>query len=128
MDFSQPKQRRQSEPALPMINVVFLLLIFFLMSAQIVAPPPIDVQPPLAQHGAALPDDLRLHIAADGAFALDDLRGPAVWEMLALTPAPAKTAVLVRADATLPAATLASALSRLSALGYEQVQLTTAPK
>ena len=33
MDFSPPKPRRESEPALPMINVVFLLLVFFLMSA-----------------------------------------------------------------------------------------------
>ena len=38
MEFSTPRMRRAAEPALPMINVVFLLLIFFLMSAQIAAP------------------------------------------------------------------------------------------
>ncbi len=124
MDFSQPKPRRHTEPALPMINVVFLLLIFFLMSAQIVTPPPLDVQLPRTARGEAPQEDLRLHMSADGALALGDLREAAVWEMLSQTRA-ADTRVLIRADAALPAADLAVVLGRLSALGFEGVQLAT---
>lgn len=125
MDFSQPKKRRQSEPALPMINVVFLLLIFFLMSAQIVTPPPIDVTLPTTQQGGSPEDDLRLHIDAQGVLAQADLRDAAVWEMLAQAPVPTKTKVLIRADAMLPAADLASVLAQLSALGFTTIQLAT---
>lgn len=127
MDFSQPRPRRQSEPALPMINVVFLLLIFFLMSAQIIAPPPLEITPPSAERGAAPEDDLRLHMSAEGTLALGDLRGAAVWDRLAEMQDSAKTTVLIRADATLPAAELASVLTRISALGFERVQLATDP-
>jgi len=132
MDFSETKQRRQTEPALPMINVVFLLLIFFLMSAQIVAPPPLDVSPPVAERGAAPEGDLRLHISAEGEIALGDLRGSAVWDRLSERPdaagTPANTTVLIRADGALPAADLASVITRISALGFARVQLATEPE
>ncbi len=128
MDFSQPKPKREHEPALPMINVVFLLLIFFLMSAQIMAPPPLEVSPPVAEQGSAPADDLRLHLSMDGTLALDDLRDAAVWEMLAETTDPDKAKVLIRADAALPAAELAKVLTRLSALGFQAVQLATERK
>jgi len=41
MEFARPRHRRPLEPIVPMINVVFLLLIFFLMSAQIRTPRPV---------------------------------------------------------------------------------------
>ena len=50
---SRPHTPRES--VVPMINVVFLLLIFFLMTAQITAPTPVEVTPPsvtLADWGA----------------------------------------------------------------------------
>ncbi|RFP87837.1 biopolymer transporter ExbD [Rhodobacteraceae bacterium 63075] len=128
MDFSEPKPRRQSEPALPMINVVFLLLVFFLMSAQIVAPPPLDVRPPVAERGAAPEGDLRLHISAEGEIALGELRGSAVWDRLSERPDADQTTVLIRADGALPAAELAAVIARISALGFARVQLATEPE
>lgn len=125
MDFSYAKPRRQSEPALPMINVVFLLLIFFLMSAQIVAPPPIEVSPPTTAQGEPPREDVRLHISADGTLALDSLRGSLVWGQLAQTTAPEAVSVLIRADAALPAAQLARVMARLSGLGFGDVKLAT---
>lgn len=46
MDFAPPKRRPRAESIVPMINVVFLLLIFFLMTAQIAPPDPFEVAPP----------------------------------------------------------------------------------
>lgn len=128
MDFSNPKPRRQSEPALPMINVVFLLLIFFLMSAQITVPPPLDITPPSASTTDTTVDDLRLHLDAEGTLALDLLREDAVWAKLSTVEAPGQKALLIRADAGLDAKRLAEVLARLSTLGFSSIQLATVPK
>lgn len=106
-----------------MINVVFLLLIFFLMSAQIVSPPPFDVTPPVAEHTETASRDLRLHISAEAELAFGELRGPDAWAALARVPNPGESPLLVRADAELEAIELARVLSRVSTLGFQGIQL-----
>ena len=128
MDFSHPKPRRQSEPALPMINVVFLLQIFFLMSAQIVTPPPFEVTPPETESTERPGEDLRLHVSADGTLAFAETPETQVWEALAAIENPGDQSLLIRADATLAAAELAAILARTSALGFGQIQLATVPR
>ena len=128
MEFSQVRRRRQSEPALPMINVVFLLLIFFLMSAQIVAPPPFEVTPPNAGQGSTPQEDRRLYLSAEGELAMGEARGSEVWRSLAMIPETERGALLVRADAKLHAAELAGVLGKLAALGFEKIQLATVPR
>ena len=51
MRFAPPgaRPRRPRESAVPMINIVFLLLIFFLMTATIAPPAPFAVTPPAAE-------------------------------------------------------------------------------
>ena len=46
MQFPDPPRRKPPESIVPMINVVFLLLIFFLMTAQIAPPDPFEINPP----------------------------------------------------------------------------------
>ena len=128
MDFSRPKPRRPSEPALPMINVVFLLLIFFLMSAQIVTPPPFELTPPASENGNPPSARLRLQIAPDGSLALADATNDAVWARLESLLPSAEDTLLIRADATLPAAELAAVLARVSAIGFERIELATVPR
>lgn len=128
MDFSPPKPRRESEPALPMINVVFLLLVFFLMSAQIVTPPPVDVTPPVTERGETAQTDLRLHISAGAVTAFADRQGEDVWPALAAIDDPAEAMLLIRADAALPAQELAGVLTRLSDLGFRNIQLAAVPR
>ncbi len=41
MDFRDPPRRKPEENLLPMINVIFLLLVFFLMAARLTAPNPL---------------------------------------------------------------------------------------
>lgn len=128
MEFSRPKPRRNSEAALPMINVVFLLLIFFLMSAQIVTPSPFEVTLPVAESGENPKTDLRLHISADAAMVLSGNRETDVWTELAATENPHDATLLIQADAALPADELARILSRVSRLGFGQIQLATVPR
>ncbi len=126
MDFGAPTRPRAGrETIVPMINVVFLLLIFFLMSAQIAPPDPLTVRPPEGQgQGPAEVDEI-LYISAEGTLALGPLRDEAVFAGLAAAPATAPLAI--RADADLPAATFAEVLSQLAAVGRSDVALLMVP-
>ncbi|WP_114964606.1 ExbD/TolR family protein [Alkalilacustris brevis] len=122
--FARPRPRPARESAVPMINIVFLLLIFFLMSAQIAPPEPFDVSPPEAQ--TQLPEAGRdpdaLYLGADGRLAFGPARDEAVWPALA---ARDEAPLVLRVDAAAPGAELAAVLARLSGLGIARVSLIT---
>lgn len=139
MDFSFRK-RPTPDNMLPMINVVFLLLIFFLMVAQLKQPEAFEVLPPVAQ--AAVQDraeakgDFILLLSADGLPGYRDSTGEAAFAAIdAARVAHCETAdcqiapprLTLRADGAMPAAGLAALLPRLSALGFAEVQLVTQP-
>jgi biopolymer transport protein ExbD len=100
-----------------MINVVFLLLIFFLMTAQITAPDPVDIQPPGATTtDGHLPDD-GISLWLDNQGRLLDADGtPPDLAALGET-------VILRADATASAADLARVLQQLGQAGARDVTL-----
>jgi biopolymer transport protein ExbD len=124
MQFSAPRRRRPAEPIVPMINVVFLLLIFFLMSAQIAPPAPFEVTLPDAAGGdRAAPADT-LHMDAEGRLAFNEARGDAVLDALAARAA-ADAPLQIRADARLEARALARLLPQLAARGIAEVEILT---
>ena len=119
MRFASPRRRRPVENIVPMINVVFLLLIFFLMTARIGPSDPIEVDPPTARAEDAVRDgDLVLHVSASGELALGEVRGGDVWAAL-----DGAGALTLRADAVLDAVRLAQILSRLAEIGITDVFL-----
>lgn len=123
MTFGGEDRRAPAEPFVPMINVVFLLLIFFLMTAQITPPPPFETEPPTASKGADPQSEAVLHISTEGQFAFADALGdPAIAEARA---AAGEAPFRVRADGRMEAAKLAAALRRLSAAGAERIELVT---
>ncbi|WP_417723842.1 ExbD/TolR family protein [Salipiger sp.] len=113
-------RRPRPEPVVPMINVVFLLLIFFLMTAEIAPPQPFPVAPPVASGDMSEPAPA-LFVSADGQIAFGAERGSD-----ALAAATRAGPVTLRADAALPATELAGILARLGALGAGSVALVTA--
>lgn len=104
-----------------MINVVFLLLIFFLMTAQVVPPAPFDMDLPRAT-GDGDTGQSALYISAGGEIAFEDARGDAA---LARAARGMDTPLRVHADAALHAATLARILGQLTALGATRIDLVT---
>lgn len=115
-------RRASREPVVPMINVVFLLLIFFLMTAQIVPPAPFEVTLPDAD-GENDIGDAALFIDAGGLIAFDTARGDAA---LALAVSNASdTPLRIYADAALNATTLARVLAQLATLGATEVEIVT---
>lgn len=136
MDFSDPPRKAPAENLLPMINVVFLLLIFFLISAQLAPPEPFPVTPPEAETEAEAEGDFTLHLDAQGEVGYRDAIGQE-QALAALTAAradyclaedcaKAPPALLLRADGAVPAARLAGLMPALGQLGFARVDLVTA--
>jgi biopolymer transport protein ExbD len=71
---SQPTQQPSiDDRIMPLINVVFLLLIFFLVAGIIREPDPFEVTPPQSTAEApAVSEALQIYVAADGTVALGD--------------------------------------------------------
>jgi len=133
-----PPRRHPPQSIVPMINVVFLLLIFFLMTAQIAPPDPIEVQPPsVSQPGGVAEGEFTLYLGADGALAFRDVTGDeaAIAALQAAKDAYCASGgcsdnvppppVILRADAELPGATLARLMPRLAQAGFADIQLVT---
>jgi biopolymer transport protein ExbD len=127
MQFSAPRRRRPLEPIVPMINVVFLLLIFFLMSAQIAPPAPFDVILPESGAGDRTAPADTLYMDADGRLAFNAARDDMVLEALAARASP-DAPLQIRADAELEARALARLLPALAARGVERVEIVTGAK
>lgn len=124
MRFPRPVRHRPPESVVPMINVVFLLLVFFLLTAQIAPAPPFEVSLPEAEATSPPEAERVFHVGADGMPALGEARGEAAWAALAEGEGP----LTVRADADVPAAEMARILSRLSTAGIDDVTLTVRPR
>ena len=137
MKIPAPRARRYSEDnVIPMINVVFLLLIFFLMTAQIAPPDSLDVTLPKAERAAPGDSDLTLYVGADGTLAFRDVTGdPQALDALeaayrALCPQAAcatSPQLVIRADTALAVRALPPILRALAARQITDIALATQP-
>lgn len=123
MQFAPLRRRQSRENIVPMINVVFLLLIFFLMTARIAPPDPFEITPPDSAGEDTAPAPAVLYVAADGSLAYAAARGEAVFDALAGRERDA--ALLIRADRRARAQDLARLLARLAGIGVSDVSLVT---
>ncbi len=72
MRLERVDHRPASEPVIALIDVVFFLLVFFMLVARLDATAPFDVVPPAAVSGRNLPaGGVTLSIAKDGALAVN---------------------------------------------------------
>jgi len=124
MQFTIPRRRRAAERIVPMINVVFLLLIFFLMTARLAPPDPFEVTPPDAAGALAEMPAGVLHVAADGRLAFGPARGEAVFAAIAAWPDKG-AGLTLRADGAAPAVEIARILERVAAAGVSEVRIVT---
>jgi biopolymer transport protein ExbD len=132
MRIDAPPRRLPPEPYLPLINVVFLLLIFFLIVARMGPSDPLPVTAPVAQ-GTKVVGKIALYLAADGTLAHGAVMGDAALDALAATravacAAPCAMPLLLHVDRATSAQRLAAVMVRLAAMGWGDVQLITAAK
>ncbi|GAB4357553.1 MAG: hypothetical protein Kow00114_09150 [Kiloniellaceae bacterium] len=138
MRFRRSTRKAGSEERiLPLINVVFLLLIFFMLAGRLTAAAPFDVAPP---HSAAAgapqkaedgrPREAVILLAADGRLALDGTPldaaalQAALAERLAARP---DLPVHLKADGDAEAAAVVALMERLRDAGVARLQLFAQP-
>lgn len=113
---------------IPLINVVFLLLIFFMLAGRLARPDPAGLTPPESGNTETVAAGWVLLIDAAGQFTADDepldATNLAAWVQTRLHD-PATGPLQVKADARLKAAQLITVLERLRAAGVEELQLLT---
>lgn len=132
MKLARPARRQHPETIIALIDVVFFLLVFFMLIGRMDATSPFEVMPAHAVTGSDMPaGGATLSIGADGALALDgtatDAEGALarIAEMLAEDPA-----LLVRVNAHRDAQLreLLPLVARIEALGARDVMLVVTPE
>ena len=127
MDLSDAPRRPRAESIVPMINVVFLLLIFFLMTSRLAQPDPFEVTPPEAALDRTPEAEATLYVDKSGRLSFDGAEGEAALARLA-TLSGQDAVIQLRADAALEAAKAAALLADLASAGFARVELVVSPK
>lgn len=123
MDMAPPPKRPRAESIVPMINVVFLLLIFFLMTAQISPPEPFELEVPTTDSIDPAEARFTLYVSADGELAYEEARGEAVYAALAAIDG--LEVLYIRSDQGVDASVIAGLLKRLPETGIPSVKLVS---
>lgn len=132
MRFETSRAKSDEERVLPLINVVFLLLIFIMLAGRLATLDPFRIDPPRsASDAAAQQRELTVLIGAKGRLALDGQ----VMDRAQIRSAVARRAsrdgslrVLVRADGRAEAIRVIAVMELLREAGVENLNLLTLPE
>lgn len=131
MKFEPSRQRCNEESVLPLINVVFLLLIFFMIAGSFTEPTPFEVQPPQSISEAGGDNTpLVLLLGMNSELALDGRQLQEIQlvkELESRLKAESTLQLQVKADAEADALHLVRILELVRQAGIDKVQLLTAP-
>ena len=133
MEFSRRPRRRARENIVPLVNIVFLLLIFFMLAGTLRSPEALEVDPPETAAGppsaSASSDTRTLILDRHGVVALDGtiLESGELRSMLSSSAEhdSPRAPIRLRADRRARAEDLLRLLESLSQLGFEDVALVT---
>lgn len=129
MRLPQPQHRPQEENMIPLINIVFLLLIFFMLAGTLAAPDLFRVEPPQSS-ATAVPGEeaVVLMLAEDGRLALeqeyvrDSALAERVRQQLEARP---QAELQVKADASVSSRRLLEIMNLLRDAGVDKIRLLT---
>ncbi len=132
MKLSRPRRRQTPETIIALIDVVFFLLVFFMLIGRMDATSPFEVLPATASTGSDMPaGGATLSIGADGALALDSLATDQAGVLAGLKDQLAENPeLLIRVNAHKDAvmADLLPLVARIEALGAKDVMLVVTPE
>jgi len=131
MRLHRARAKTDEERILPLINVVFLLLIFFMIAGRLSASDPFPVTPP-SSRSEAQPELRRLTvlIGADGALAVDGVEvEEAALELVVSERLEAErsTRIQLKADGGVSAQRAVAVMERLRTAGVDRLHLLTIP-
>lgn len=132
MRIPRPAPRPSWDPIVPLIDVVFFLLVFFLLVGRMDATSPFEMAPPIATTGAPLPGGgATLTVAEDGALALDGAALPPeavtarLQDRLAADPS---LFIRVNAHRAAELRRVLPLIAQLEAMGAQDVALVVTPE
>jgi biopolymer transport protein ExbD len=137
MRLDDPAPRTKPEPLLPMIDVVFFLVVFFMIVSRFTNAEPFAVARPASTAQEVAAGDLALFLAPDGRLGFAGAAGLSEGEAALAALTVARTAycaaldctlpppLLLHADASAPGSALAQLLPKLSAMGFGELRLIT---
>jgi len=132
MRFEPPRPRSNEERILPLVNVVFLLLIFFMLAGRIAASDPFEVEPPRSgSEGTAELQELVVLVAADGRLAFNGevIAESALQEAVSRSLSRSSgSPVRLKADSAAEATAVVAVMETLREAGVERLELLTVPE
>lgn len=131
MKLTRPAPRSRPETIIALIDVVFFLLVFFMLIGRMDATAPFEVTPPTASIGADMPaGGITLSVSADGDLALEGT--PLIADQIeqALAPrldADARVLVRINAHKNAQLRRVLPLVARIEAMGAKEVVLVVTP-
>lgn len=129
IDFGQPRKREPYEPMIPLINVVFLMLIFFLLTGELSPTDPVEVTPPVGEIDASDPfDELIIFVDVEGlVYIRERILGPDIVSsyVAQIFAEEGRPSIVIKADENAPADDVITLLENLRALDIEEVMVIT---
>lgn len=131
MKLRRRPQRRAPETIIALIDVVFFLLVFFLLIGRMDATAPFEVLPPVASRGSAMPGGgATVSVSQAGDLALDGValdRGALVAGIAEALKADPGLLVRINAHHASPLRHLLPLVAEIEALGARDVVLVVMP-
>lgn len=122
MQFTAPERPPRRSDLTPLIDVVFMLLVFFMLTSHLAPPEPFEVDPPSSADGTDPEADPILYVDKTGLMGFEGAFGPDALVKLSARSAE-DSIVRIRADAQLEARALARMLRDLAEVGLTGVEL-----
>lgn len=128
-----PASANRDDNLIPLINVVFLMLIFFMVAGNISRSDAIHINPPasLSEKAAAVQTPMIILLSSAGAIYMDDMQLDAsqlkdrIASTLDKSQDPQALSVLLKVDAATPVELLLQTLGQIKAAGMLKVSLAT---
>ena len=129
MRFASSPSKSGEERVLPLINVVFLLLIFFLLAGRLAATDPFPVEAPHSLGGERIGGhDLVVHIGADGSLAFNGTVLGEAGLRSAIAHQASYGTVRIKADGRVEARRVIAVMEILREAGVGRLELLTRPE
>ena len=114
--------RVKKESIIPMVNVIFLLLIFFLMTSSFIISDPFELDKPVADSSNKVSTEERLYISKTGKVFTSEKVNENAWRYLEQS-TPEELLLIV--DRNFPAKDLLNISEKLKELGIIELNLLT---
>ncbi|MGB3246769.1 MAG: biopolymer transporter ExbD [Sulfitobacter sp.] len=131
MKLTHVPRKEPPESILPLIDVVFFLLVFFMLIGRMDATAPFDVTPAIALTGTDMPGGgVTISIASNGALALDGVAQPETalnQRILHVISDDATTLIRVNAHRNAALSAVLPLVARMEAAGARDIVLVVTP-